>query len=261
MVNIQVVVLLVMLATSAAQWWQWSLRWKRTGIVCPRNEQLPAPWNPVALGFSLLMIALLLWTTLSSTGDSERTAMTLSTTLNASFFNVTLFGVMLLLLIANDARRLHAIGFNLDDWQQQCRLGLETGAASLLPVFIVLVASLPFREEAGQHPMLRLLTRDPSLSTLGAVLFAAVVSAPLLEELLFRVILLGRLKSFMRPLLAIGFSSVAFAAVHGAMDGLALLPLAVMLGWLFDRQHRFLPVFVAHAFFNLWNIVLVLSSR
>jgi membrane protease YdiL (CAAX protease family) len=59
---------------------------------------------------------------------------------------------------------------------------------------------------------------------------------------------------------AIGVSAVVFSVVHGQLDGVALIPLALLLGCLYDRQHRFLPVFVAHAFFNLTNIVLALVA-
>ena len=61
--------------------------------------------------------------------------------------------------------------------------------------------------------------------------------------------------------LAIGISSIAFAMVHGPLDGAALMPLALLLGILYDRRHSYLAVVVAHAFFNLWNIALTMAAR
>lgn len=260
MQSAQVAVLTMMLVTSAAQWWMWRRRRIQSGNVMPRRETPSVEWNPVAVGLALLFIALG-WRSVMQPAHVEQAAASVGAMLFVCLFNVSLFLILLPLLAVTRIERLRDFGFDLADWRQQVRLGLETGAASLLPVFLMLQATYFLRSEADQHVMLRALQDDPGLEVLGAVLLAAVISAPLLEELLFRVILLGWLKSRFDSRLAIGVSAIAFAGVHGPKDGIALLPLAVMLGWLYDRQMRFVPVFTAHAFFNLWNIVLALSGR
>jgi len=45
------------------------------------------------------------------------------------------------------------------------------------------------------------------------------------------------------------------------LDGIALIPLALLLGFLYDRRRSYWSVFVAHAFFNLTNIVQTMGSR
>jgi membrane protease YdiL (CAAX protease family) len=146
-------------------------------------------------------------------------------------------------------------------WRRQVGDGVETALASFLPVLALLLLTAWWRQPAEKNLLLRLLEQDDRLATLAWVLAAAAVCAPIFEELLFRVILLNWLKSKVGSTHAIGVSSLAFALVHGPLDGAALLPLAMLLGILYDRRQQYLSVVVAHAFFNLWNVALTMASR
>ena len=256
MLNAQTVVVVVMATTSAVMWWLWLRRWKATGAIGPQVESSPVAINPVAAGLTLAMIAYSLVSVLLPAQADVKVIPSIENVWRACLVNGLLVLVLLLTLIGNDVRRFAAFGFSLNNCRRQLGDGIETALASFLPVLAVLRVTSPFRSPEEQHPYLRLLEQDASLPVLGAVLLAAVVLAPLLEELMFRVIVLGWLKPYATSTEAIAISSVLFAAVHGPLNGLALLPLAVLLGSLYDRKRSFWSVFVAHAFFNYWNILL-----
>jgi membrane protease YdiL (CAAX protease family) len=79
---------------------------------------------------------------------------------------------------------------------------------------------------------------------------AVAVVAPLSEELLFRVVLQGWLTERISATVAVPVVAIVFAAVHGWRDGLALLPLALILGYVFARRRSYLAVVTTHALFN-----------
>ena len=63
-----------------------------------------------------------------------------------------------------------------------------------------------------------------------------------------------------RLVASIAISSVAFVMVHGFPDMLALLPLAVVFGYVYERTHSYLAVVAMHATFNGVNLGLALLS-
>ncbi len=259
--TVQVAVIIMMASTSAAIWWLWWRRWKAVGEIWQRAEASVVVWNPAAVFLGLAAIGLNLWPTLQPRVADAPVKASVEGARDSCLFYGVLVAVLLPLLVAFDWRRLRDFGFSLARWRRQLVDGIETAIASFLPTFAVLAATSPWRTEVEQHLLLRLLREDTRLQTLGTVLLAAVVLAPLAEELLFRVILLGWLKTRTTRAVAIGVSAIVFSVIHGQLDGVALIPLALLLGCLYDRQQLFLPVFVTHAFFNLTNIVLALAAR
>lgn len=258
--NTQVSIAFLMLSISGAMWWIWWRRWQRFGEIWPPEPTASPAWNPVALVLSLTLIALYLLS-----GVLPRAPTNVSITVQNVQFQclerAMLLAILLSLLTGLGARPARDFGITLAKWWRQILIGLETAHASFLPVLCLMLATLPLRQPDQKNALLRLLDQDRSLTTLAWVLFAAVVLAPLVEELLFRVILLGWLKSKTTSHHAIGISSLAFAFIHGPLDGAALLPLALLLGSLYDRQQRYLSVVVAHGVFNLWNIALTMAAR
>lgn len=260
MANAQAAIVVVMVAISAAVWWLWWRRWRRFGEIWP-GEPLPLiPVNTVALVLAVTYI----WLSLISVVMPEAREPAKTISLSAVQVACAVRFIILALLcglLGFESRSLRGFGLTFDHWRRQVSDGLETSHASFLPVLLLLWATAYWRQPAGKNPLLRMLEQDNGLLTLAWVLIAAVICAPLLEELLFRVILLGWLKTKTSSTHAIGISSIAFAMVHGPLDGAALLPLALLLGSLYDRRHSYLSVVIAHAFFNLWNIALTMAAR
>ncbi len=257
----QVSIVVLMLSISAAVWWLWVRRWKRFGELWPREPDAERTWNPGIVVLALSLIGFFLLAGLLPKSSPEPKPITVEQVREACLERGVLALIFIGLLTGFRSPTARAFGFTLAKWRQQVVVGLETAHASFLPVLALMTATIPFRDASDKNLLLILLNQDKRFSTLAWVVLAAVILAPLLEELLFRVILLGWLKSKLASNHAVGISSLVFAFIHGPLDGAALLPLALLLGTLYDRQQRFLSVFVAHAMFNLWMITLNIAGR
>jgi len=80
-----------------------------------------------------------------------------------------------------------------------------------------------------------------------------VIGAPLLEELLFRGVILPWLATFMTPWRAVAISAVLFGAVHIPSHGLHFLvatAYGAALGWTRVRTRSLLPCMLVHAAIN-----------
>lgn len=98
-------------------------------------------------------------------------------------------------------------------------------------------------------------------------LFTLLVVAPVIEELAFRGAvqewLLRRLDGRAAPhagWIANGLTALLFAAAHaihrGVWLGLAVLPAAFLLGWIYHRRRRVGPCILVHAGLNAGWILL-----
>jgi len=91
--------------------------------------------------------------------------------------------------------------------------------------------------------------------------FAAIVLAPVAEEILFRGILYAYLKQLGYQRLAVIGSSLFFAVIHGNL--MALVPLAffaVVLALLYDKTGNLMAPIATHAVFNAVNFVFYLRE-
>jgi membrane protease YdiL (CAAX protease family) len=145
-------------------------------------------------------------------------------------------------------------------------LGVAGFLAAWLPVVGVsaLVEWLGWRAEGARHPFLRILEASPGIAAVLAIGIAVVLLAPLTEELLYRVILQGWLESRMSPRAALVFVALIFSIVHsqdGRPDALPLLPLALVLGYVYQRRHSYPAVVVLHGLFNAVNLALAVAHQ
>lgn len=152
-------------------------------------------------------------------------------------------------------------GFKVQSVGTQILDGVKGFLLALIPTAVLMLATAPLRSRQTQNPLLTLLsdTQDPAVIAL--IVLAAAVIAPLYEEMMFRVILQGSLGSIVRPRLAVVMTALTFAAIHGAIDGVALVPLALVLGYVFQQRHSYLSVVVIHGLFNGTMLVLALLTR
>ena len=131
---------------------------------------------------------------------------------------------------------------------------------AMLRVLIVALTAGLTGEVPDQHPFLEMMESDVGIAVLGLIALTAVVLAPIVEELQFRVVILGGIAQLGRPWLALGVSSVLFAFAHGFPDSLALLPLAFALGYAYLRRRSYITVMLVHFLFNAFNMVLAFAS-
>lgn len=95
--------------------------------------------------------------------------------------------------------------------------------------------------------------------TLGA---AAVLLAPVTEEVLFRGILYPAIKQFGYPRLALWITSLLFAAVHMNMvTFVPLAALALVLTALYEWTDNLLAPVMAHVLFNALNFAMLLVQQ
>lgn len=125
-------------------------------------------------------------------------------------------------------------------------------------VILANLAAAPFRTIDKLHPFLKSLLTDRNDELVTWVFLSAAVAAPIAEEIVFRGCLQGWLRNRLQPGMAIGFTSVVFAAIHGWPDMIGILPLAIILGVIYERTNDLLAVIVTHASFNglmTWNML------
>ena len=131
---------------------------------------------------------------------------------------------------------------------------------AMLRVLVVALTAGLTGEVPDQHPFLEMMESDVGMAVLGLIALTAVVLAPIVEELQFRVVILGGIAQLGRPWLALVVSSVLFAFAHGFPDSLALLPLAFALGYAYLRRRSYITVMLVHFLFNAFNMVLAFAS-
>lgn len=199
-----------------------------------------------------------------------------------------------LLILAFGATRID-LGLPAD-WPQffaDVRLGATMWAASLVPIYAIMIALNFAFEPTGGHPLVERLVEHHSLGMMAAAMFTAVVAAPLYEEAAFRLVLQGwleRVEYFSRrrtPIAEIEGDAVdadgivqrsefLYApsstqwlpiAVSGTLFGLAhwghgvspvpLVLLGFILGYAFQRTHRIVPCITCHVMFNGFTFLML----
>ncbi len=114
-------------------------------------------------------------------------------------------------------------------------------------------------EEQLPVRVLRVSMSWPGRLTLGA---AAILLAPVAEEMLFRGILYPAVKQLGFPRLALWGSALLFAAVHmNAVTFVPLTVLAVVLTALYERTDNLLAPIIAHALFNALNFITLFVTQ
>jgi membrane protease YdiL (CAAX protease family) len=167
-----------------------------------------------------------------------------------------LFVIFWMLVSAGAPGGAMSLGVTDSRFSRQCGNGLITITAAWLPVFATLLATYPLRSAERQHAVLRMLQEHPSFEAYFWAILSAVVMAPLIEELLFRVILQSWLATHVGRLAGWLVSAAVFASVHGFPDSLAILPLALILGAAWHLTRSYWTIVIAHALFNAVMLVL-----
>jgi len=224
----------------------------------PRNRltfELPVLFSALVLLIVPPIALQLILVGHSQTGPPARGV---EATILAHFFSI---GALLPILVATGKNRLSDFGIDGQGWRDEMRYGGLGYLASIPPVIVVMVLMIPFRSPETRNPLLKLLEQTSSPWTIVEVTFLAAVSAPLLEELIFRAVFQGLLESLLRPLAAILIPAGLFAVVHGPFDALPLLPLAIILGVVYHVRRSYVAVVTIHALFNATFLILDLWGR
>jgi membrane protease YdiL (CAAX protease family) len=118
-----------------------------------------------------------------------------------------------------------------------------------------------FGVEAVQDTV-KILQKSDDPSTLALMAFAAVVAAPICEEIVFRGYLYGIAKKFAGPWAAAVCTALVFGAAHGSLA--ALLPLFVfglLLVLVYERTGSIWAPMALHFCFNGATVVIQMALR
>lgn len=148
---------------------------------------------------------------------------------------------------------------------RELRFATEVFLAAYLPttalrLLIVLISIGISGETPKSHPFLEMLDQGIGIPMIAMILVMAVFIAPIVEELQFRVVVLGGTAQLGWPKAAFVVSSILFAFAHGFPDSIALLPLAFALGYTYLRRRSYVTVMFVHFLFNAFNMILALAA-
>ncbi len=221
------------------------------------NPRIPFPRCYLAILVTLLLISITFVTQFSP--EHENLRLDLKTVASSNLQNALLLILLLGLIKVTPRRiaRLEDYGISEDKPAIQLRDGLLGFLLAVIPVALFRMLTFPFLTEEGTHPLIKLVNGSSDYALWAHVLFAAVVLAPMLEELMYRVILQGWLKTVLTRHAAIWLAAIIFSAIHGMPNAIALLPLALVLGYVYDIRHRYFTTVVIHMLFNLTNLVML----
>lgn len=174
-----------------------------------------------------------------------------------------LFAGMFVAALTNGGRRTAAnYGLLIRPVGRRIWLGAAAYLAAIGPTALLLIFSRGWRTVETQHAYLKALQDSTGLELIGWIVVSAVVAAPIMEELLFRVTLQSWFAERYSGRTAIALTACVFALVHGWRDALPLIPLAVILGGMFHCSRSYLSCVVTHGLFNATFLALaLLTSR
>ena len=177
--------------------------------------------------------------------------------------------IVILLVRRSFARSLKGFGLN----PKKAFRDLGAAVVTIWAVWPILTAVLFLTIEIGkfivgpnyiieQHQELETITTYHQLPLIISVFVAAVLIAPIIEELLFRGLLQSTLRSLgYGPWLSIAIGSFFFVLFHAAPSHWpALFVLSMSLGYSYERSGSLLrPIFI-HAIFNATSVLVTLLT-
>ena len=175
-------------------------------------------------------------------------------------------GLVLVARFLREHQTSWAEGFGFSNQRRQAVLLGMLAAVIFLPVgwglqqaSALVMTHLPhFKLEPQEQLPVHALRVSMSWGGRVAMGVAAVLLAPLAEEVLFRGILYPALKQAGHPRLALWGTALLFAAVHlNVATFVPLTVLALVLTALYEWTNNLLAPIAAHVLFNAFNVVLL----
>lgn len=254
----------------------WSIRtWGPIGKAKKGVEPTPGTIDMIDLLFALTIILFFYGNTAfifqNSINPSDASAinevkkMTLSETIS----NIIIFLLIgaFIFLFASFARGRNpnqVFGINKMSWGKI----LIWGLGAMVPVYIclglgsvIIQLIIPSKEKVPEmQEIVQTMISSNDITILIALLFSALIVAPIVEEIIFRGYIYPVLKKYSHRLFAGFMSSLLFAVVHGNVAGLIpLLLLAIILTLCYELTGSiFVPILI-HALFNGINSFFILN--
>lgn len=239
--------------------WVWTgRRWQRGLPVIPTTASRTEHYSAGLLAFAWGWVLFLVWSRLQRELSPQNEPVDLPTVSLSLLLSVCVWVLLVCLWLPLNTSVVAIWKHALGNAQELLKWGSWGYLLAIGPTLLLVLLSAAWRSPETQHSYLLALERSPSLGLLLLMILSAVVVAPMTEEMLFRVVLQGWLRQQMGKWKAVLLVAVLFAAIHGWRDALALLPLALTLGLVYECRGDYLTVVVTHAWFN--GIMLVLQA-
>lgn len=240
-----------------------------SSIYIPRGMLSEKPWKPLlvvrllaGLFFSMLLGVLIV------TGYQDKDAPQHQNDLFIFVVGVFSFHGVGLVLV-DVFLRLHQISWSEAFGFKDSRLG-RTLLLGILVAIVMLPISWSLMELSSKilrlfqvavepQQAVKVLQSARTITELACHGIAAILIAPVVEELVFRGILYPAIKQRGFHKLALWGTSIFFALTHGSLP--ILLPLtvlAIFLTFLYETTNNLLAPIVAHSFFNAINFFAML---
>lgn len=153
----------------------------------------------------------------------------------------------------------------------QSSLGVGRTLLYLLIALLVIIVSSSLMEFLGLYRLLMELTGCPELQDIvvmfsngdwaqrGTIALAAVVVAPICEEIVYRGFIYNILKRYSRRWVAIILSALLFSVIHGSMaQAVPLTIFGIVQCILYDKARSLRLPILLHAIYNTVSLILIL---
>lgn len=178
--------------------------------------------------------------------------------LGAAFIQCALFGMAMLrstLMIELRSGLLQAMRLRPSRWFTA--VAFVIGLAPLANVTGILIAKL-LRADLDSIEFIGMLVRRASWTELLVMAFALTVLPAIVEESIFRGLVLGSLDE-LRPMFALVISAGAFGAFHlDVAQGIATMILGLGFGFIVQTTGSLVGAMVAH---GMYNLIVLLTQR
>jgi len=112
--------------------------------------------------------------------------------------------------------------------------------------------------EVTTQEAVKMVSNSGSSTELILQALSVVILAPIAEELFFRGVVYTAIKQAGYPGLAVGFSAIFFASIHGSLTLiLPLTLLAIVLIWIYEKTGSIFAPILVHATFNAVNFTMI----
>jgi membrane protease YdiL (CAAX protease family) len=175
---------------------------RRAGPLLPYEPRRPVPWGPIGGFLAFLSVLFALMSATGGKTDSSEEPLQSVDILGSLVVQIFIVGGFLFLVAAATHANIHDLGLptRKDRLARDIFSGFVAFLAALAPVHIVqyvLLSVLFPRQDVSGHQLIRMVTSGPpDMGLLLAAGAAAVIVAPICEEIAFRLLLQGWLERF-----------------------------------------------------------------
>jgi membrane protease YdiL (CAAX protease family) len=206
-----IAITITLLASSVATWVFLILLKLRRGRILSYEPRRPVPWGPLGAMLAVVFVILAISSGLSGQGPPEvppepppaapSSLETAQDLFGMILFQAVLSGAVVFVVVAISRANLHDLGLPAyaDEFARDVGIGVMACLAALVPVFglqFLVMSLLGEPEEFERNPLIEMVTREPHFGVLLLASVAAVVMAPLSEEIVFRLLLQGWLEKW-----------------------------------------------------------------